>query len=134
MKKILFALVLLTLMFGASAQTATTLSLAAGDTLTDAGTSAKTIKITGGYSGVAVQVTLTKLSGTGAGSVVIQGSNDGSKYTTIGSAYTITNTSSQSTMFYVTAPVPVYLKILATGSGTESVVQTVSFVARKYQN
>lgn len=116
------------------AQRATVIPLAVGDTLTDAGTASKVITATAGYSGAAVQVVLTKFSGTGAGTVVIQGSNDGTNYETIGSSFTITNVSSQNHTFYVAAPLPVYLKVLATGSGTESVLLQVKYVLRKYNN
>lgn len=134
MKKILFILIAaLSVSFASHAQFATVMPLATGDTLVDAGTSAKVITSTGGYSGIAVEVLLSKQSGTGAGTVKLMGSNDGSNYTQIGNSYTITDVASQSTMFYVTGPLPVYIKVLATGSGTEHVVQTVKYVQRKYQ-
>ncbi|MDP4151189.1 MAG: hypothetical protein Q8943_17415 [Bacteroidota bacterium] len=107
--------------------------LAAGDTIVNTGTSAKTITCTYGIAGIAVEVLLTKISGTGAGTVQLQGSNDNVNFTNLGSAFTITNVATQSTMFYVTAPVPQYLKVLATGSGTESVVQTVIHRMSRYQ-
>jgi hypothetical protein len=123
MKKLIFLLVAAFGMIATTtqAQTAVLMPLAAGDTIVDAGTVFKTFAATGNYAGVTVQVNLTKVSGTGAGSVVVQGSLDGSKYTTIGSAYTITNTASQAAFFIVTAPLPPYIKVLCTGSGTEVV-------------
>jgi hypothetical protein len=133
MKKIFLIAFLVSLAAFSQAQNGANLPLAAGDTITNTGTSSKVITLTGGYSGAAVQVILTKLSGTGAGTVQLQGCNDGTNYVNLGSAFTITNVTTQSTMFYVTAPVPKYLKVLATGSGTESVVQTVNWVGRKYQ-
>jgi hypothetical protein len=133
MKKLIFLFALVvSLTISANAQRAFTMPLAAGDTIVNTGTSSKVILLTAPYQGIAVQVILTKLSGTGAGTVQLQGCNDGVNYTNIGSAFTITNVTTQSTMFYVTGPVPVYLKVLATGSGTESVVQTVNYVLRKY--
>lgn len=130
-----FGVLLLSLMLLASqtkAQRATVMPLVLGDTIVNTGTASKVITATSGYSGAAIEVLLTKISGTGAGTVAVSGSNDGVNYTAIGSAFTITNVTTQSTMFYVTAPLPVYLKVLATGSGTESVVQTVKYVLRKY--
>lgn len=134
MKKILFLLALVvTVTINATAQKASTLSLAAGDTAVNTGTSTKVLPIlTTGYEGAAIQVILTRNSGTAGGSLVIQGSLDGTNYTTIGSAFTPTNVASQSTMFYVTAPVPVYLRTLLTGTGTMSVTQTVKYVYRKH--
>lgn len=119
------------------AQSAITMSLAAGDTITNTGTATKTLpRITGGYNGAAIQVTLTKLSGTGAGTVALQGSNTGATgtYVAIGSAFTITNVASQTTMFYATSPLPQYLRILSTGSGTESVVQTITYRLPVFQS
>lgn len=115
------------------AQRATTLPLAAGDTITNTGTASKVLPVmTGGFEGVVVQVNLTKLSGTGAGTTGLYGSLDGVTYTQIGSNYTITNTTTQAAYFSVTAPIPVYLKVLSTGSGTESVKQQVMYVARRH--
>jgi hypothetical protein len=134
MKKILsILLVALSVSFASHAQFATVMPLAVGDTIANTGTASKVISATGGYAGAAIQVILTKISGTGAGTVKLMGSNDNSNYTQIGSSFTITDVASQNTVFYVASPLPVYLKVLATGSGTESVVQTVKYVFRKYQ-
>jgi hypothetical protein len=133
MKKILF-LIALVIGFASitNAQRATTIPLTSGDTIVNTGTASKVILATAGYSGAIVQVNLTKISGTGAGTVQMQGSLDGVTYTNVGSAYTITNTASQSAYFNISGPLPVYLKVLSTGSGTESVSQTVMYVLRKY--
>lgn len=133
MKKILAILSFL-MAFAATSygQRATVMPLAAGDTVVNTGTAAKVITATAGYGGAAVQATISLLSGTGAGTVGLYGSNDGTNYVQIGSNYTITNTASQTTMFYVSTPLPVYLKVLATGSGTEQAVITVKYVLRKY--
>jgi hypothetical protein len=133
MKKILFVLIALIGFTAVNAQRATVMPLAVGDTIANTGTASKIITITGGYSGAAIQVVLTKISGTGAGTVKLMGSNDNTNFTQIGSSFTITDVASQNTVFYVSAPLPVYVKVLATGSGTESVLQSVSYVLRKYQ-
>jgi hypothetical protein len=134
MKKLGF---LLALMIGLSAistaQRATVMPLVQGDTIVNAGTASKIITVTAGYSGAIVQVNLTRISGTGAGTVQMQGSLDGVTYTNIGSAFTITNVASQSAYFNISGPLPVFLKVLSTGSGTESVVQTIHYVLRKYE-
>ncbi len=134
MKKYI-AILLLVVGFGltATAQRATTLALAAGDTAVNTGTSTKQLPIlTTGYAGAAIQVTLTRNSGAAGGSLVIQGSNDGTSWGTIGSAFTPTDVASQTAIFQVTAPVPVYLRTLLTGTGTMSVTQTVKYVYRKH--
>lgn len=115
------------------AQRAVTMPLAAGDTAVDAGTSNKVLPLlTKGYAGVAIQLTLTRNSGTGAGTAALQGSNDGTNYTTIGTAYTITNVASQTTMFYVAEPVPVYLRVRISGGTTMNVTQTIKYVLRSH--
>jgi hypothetical protein len=135
MKKILsILLVALSVSFASHAQFATTMPTIAGDTIIDAGTSSRVISATGGYSGASIQVVLTKVSGTGAGTVKLMGSNDNTNFTQIGSSFTITDVASQNTVFYVAAPLPVYLKVLATGTGTEHVAQVIKYVFRKYQS
>lgn len=114
------------------AQRATTISLAAGDTVVNTGTASKVITMTGGYSGIAVTAIATEISGTSGGTIAVYGSPDGTNYDIIGSAYTVTDVATQSKTFYVTAPVPVYLKVLQTGTGTMSSVLTVKYVLRKY--
>jgi hypothetical protein len=134
MKKLLLLLTVISLITATSfGQVSVKLPLAAGDTIVNTGTSSKVLQVTTAPSGVVLHVVLTKISGTGAGTVQLQGANDGVNYVNIGSAYTITNTATQSTLFTVTAPVPQYLKVLATGSGTESVQQVVWYRAPKYQ-
>ena len=134
MKKfILLSLLALVIGITSQAQRVITLPLAAGDTIANTGTATKVLPVfTAGYEGVIVQVNLTKLSGTGAGTTALYGSLDGVNYTQIGSNYTITNTTTQAAYFSVTAPIPVYLKVLSTGSGTESVKQTILYVPRRH--
>lgn len=132
MKKVLFLMVLISAMFTieSKAQNVTLIALAAGDTVVNAGTASKVINATAGYQGIVIQAKATEISGTSAGTIKIQGSLDGSNYSDIGSAYTVTDVASQSTMFYVTGPLPRYIKVLQTGSGTMSSVLTVRYVFR----
>ncbi len=133
MKKFLFlVLVSMSLLIASQAQTATTLSLAVGDTVVNTGTANKVIKLTGGYSGIAVTAIATEVSGTSGGTIAVYGSPDGTNYDIIGSAYTVTDVAAQSKTFYITAPVPVYVKVLQTGTGTMSSILTVKYVLRKY--
>src|SRR5690242_14389872 len=114
-KYIILSLLVLVIGITTQAQRAVTLPLAAGDTIVNTGTASKVFTLTAGYDGVIVQVNLTKISGTGAGTTSLYGSLDGVNYTKLGSDYTITNTATQAAWFSVTAPVPVYLKVLSTG-------------------
>lgn len=135
MKKLLILLVaVIGFMIQSHAQSAVLIPLAAGDTVTNSGTASKVIRLTAGYAGIAIQAKATEISGTSAGTIKVQGSLDGTNFTDIGSAYTVTDVASQSTMFYVSAPVPVYVRVLQTGSGTMSSVLTVRYVLRKYSN
>jgi len=116
----------------AKAQQATTIPLAVGDTVANSGTANKVIKLTAGYAGIAVTAIATELSGTSGGTIAVYGSPDGTNYDIIGSAYTVTDVALQSKTFYITAPVPVYVKVLQTGTGTMSSKLTVKYVLRKY--
>lgn len=134
MKKILFlALLVMGYALSTSAQSATTMSLTAGDTVVNSGTADKVIKLTGGYAGIAITAIATEISGTSAGTIQLWSSPDGVNYDSLSTAYTVTDVASQSKTFYVTAPVPVYIKVLQTGSGTMSSKLTVKYVIRKYQ-
>lgn len=134
MKKILSLLLVIGFAItAANAQRATTLPLAAGDTAVNTGTSTKQLPIiTAGYAGAAIQVVLTRNSGAAGGSLVIQGSNDGSNWYTISSSVTPANSATQSFVFQIAEPLPVYLRSLLTGTGTMSVTQTVKYVYRKH--
>lgn len=133
MKKLLFLSFLICLALVGFSQASVKLPLAAGDTITNTGTSSKTLIVTSGPSGVFFQDVLTKLSGTGAGTIQLQVSLDGITFTNSGTAYTITNTFPQAATFSIVAPVPQYLRLLATGTGSESVVQTLWYRAPKFQ-
>lgn len=125
--------VIFTFAIASQAQSSIKFPRIAGDTIANTGTLVKVINTTSGYAGEAIQVSLSLLSGTGAGTVGVYGSLDGVSYAQIGSNYTITNTASQSCNFYITAPLPQYTKVLITGAGTESLLPTVFYRITKYQ-
>lgn len=128
----LFALVI-GLVFQSQAQRATTMPLAAGDTVTNSDTAAKIISpITGSYSGIVIQAKATEISGTSAGTIKVQGSLDGVNYDTLTAAKTVLDVASQTHSFYIAAPLPVYLKVLQTGSGTMSSVLSVKYVLKRF--
>jgi hypothetical protein len=128
----LLVAVVIGLALQSNAQSATAMPLTAGDTVVNTGTSSKVIRMTAGYAGIAIQAKATEISGTSAGTIKVQGSLDGTNYNDIGNAYTVTDVASQTTMFYITAPVPTYVRVLQTGSGTMSSVLSVRYVLRKY--
>lgn len=135
MKNFLLIGLFVILSMAVQAQRAILLPLVVGDTIVNTGTVTKTLPpLTAGYAGVMIQSNLTKISGTGAGTAQLQVSLDGVNYTNSGSAYTITNVATQSPQFTITAPVPVYARILFTGSGTESVQTVTYYVVRRYSS
>jgi hypothetical protein len=107
-------------------------TLAAGDTVVDAGTAAKTFNISGDFKGIVVNPIFTKISGTVAGTIKLQGSLDGSTYTDVASqTFTATNIATGQTLWYVTAPLARYYKITWTGTGTMSAVLSYKYRVNK---
>lgn len=133
MKKLifLFALVIGFATF-THAQTATLMPLIAGDTVVDAGTVNKQFSSTAGYSAVGVQIVITKISGTVAGTTKLQGSLDGSNWEDIGSAFTHTNVASQAKLFTVSGAPYVYIRTTSVGTGTMAAQVRVRYVQKKY--
>lgn len=100
-----------------------TLTLAAGDTVVNTATVAKTFNISGDYKGIVVNPVFTKISGTVAGTIKLQGSLDGTTYTDVASqTFTATDIATGQTLWYVAAPLARYYKITWTGTGTMSAV------------
>jgi hypothetical protein len=141
---LLFVALLGCLSFSANAQfgRAASFPLVAGDTLTNTDTVAKVITATAGYSASGIQVNLTKLSGTVAGKAYLYQSLDGINYVVTDSAsYTTLSTTTPSiqspsvtaTAMFSKNPVPsVYYEVVATSSGTVSMVCRVLYTLRKY--
>jgi hypothetical protein len=102
------------------------------DTVTNTGSKYMTLPlstpVTGPKQTVTISAVATLISGTGAGTVILQGSIDGVNYSTIAASqlqgaqtatFTLTNVSSQVYHWVVLgAPFP-YYRINLTGSGTE---------------
>jgi hypothetical protein len=139
MKKFTFALFATILFFATSvqvqAQFASKLPLAAGDTVNNTGVATKTIGISGGYSGISIQANVQKLSGTVGGTIGIYASNDGTNYVQIVSDVTVTNTTgTKGYYFTVSTPLPRYVRVIHTGTGTMSSVLSVWYRVPFYQS
>ena len=133
MKKLLFALLVLGATF-ANAQAPTgpaitnlgnmlsTPTHATTDTITNTTVKAQYAIVKGVNQHVTVQCTLTKISGTVAGTVKLQGSIDGVVYNDVPGAgtFTLTDVASQNCAFYSIPSIYQYYKILVTPSGTQS--------------
>jgi hypothetical protein len=140
MKKIFFLLLasgLLMASHGAHAQ-AGKFSLAnpngfALDTLTNTTPKAASLQVNGYMKTVAVQVTVTKISGVVAGTAVLQGSLDGVSYSNVAgaTAFTLTDVASQTASWQLVDPGYLYYRVLFTGSGTMSASFSGIILARK---
>lgn len=149
MKKVKILLVCICLAFTASAQNAiqnlysvTTPSLnPLVDTVTNTGvkTMTATIPVNGPRQTVTVSCLLKLISGTGAGTVTLQGSIDGITYTTIvatqlqgaqTASYTITNTATQAYQWVVLNNPYGWYRTTTTGSGTEVISTQGKFISR----
>jgi hypothetical protein len=97
-----------------------------GDTITNTGTDYVSLTLNGWYQTVSIQVRCTKLSGTIAGTVTLQGSNDGTNFVTVNTAYTqgvsstltCTNQTTNTKVFVVIGAPYKYYRLSWTGSGT----------------
>jgi len=128
MKKFLLAaLVMIVATSFVNAQFTIVMPLAAGDTAVDTGTASKIIRNTDGTNGIVIHAILTKISGTVGGTLGVYGSGDGTNYDLIGSSVTPTNVASQQKTFVITGPLPEYLKVMETGTGTMSAKLTVKY-------
>jgi len=134
MKKLLIALSMVVGMVSTTmAQQATLMPLVAGDTVVNTATVNKQFTSTAGYSATGVQIVITKISGTVAGTTKLQGSLNGSNWEDIGSAFTHTDVATQAKLFTITGGVPyTYLRTTSTGSGTMSARVRVYYVQKKH--
>ena len=102
------------------------------DTVTNTGTAYLSLKLTGYYT-VSIQVNVTKISGTLGGTIVLQGSLDGTNYVTIpsSSSLTVTNVASQGYLWTYSNSPYLYYRVLATGTGTMSGIISAKIMYRK---
>lgn len=144
MKKLLLLIAVL-FSIGAQAQYgARSYTYSAKDTLTDAGTvyaylapqgliTSTGAGIEGGYTSLGIKLTLTRLSGTAAGSATLQVSNDFVNWSTHPSAsvFTLTNVAAQTAIWAIGDIDFKYYRIIVTGSGTQSLKLSDKWSVRK---
>lgn len=137
MKKFLFFIMVVALSFVATsnvqAQTGSKMTVAVADTLTNADTTSKVLQVTGGFSSLAIQPIVKRLSGTAAGTVVLYGSIDGVNYVSTGDTLSLTNQVTNTAIWNIGVPAYSYYKVVAISSGTVSEVLNVWYILRKYQ-
>jgi len=94
------------------------------DTATNSGTTYLQITLNNYYEKVSFQPVVTKVSGTAAGTVTLQGSIDGTNYVTVSSDYSsaqtmsVTNVTTSTALLTVTSSPYRYYRLSYTGSGT----------------
>jgi hypothetical protein len=126
MKKILIISFLALLTMYTHAQTDARTMLASNglaiDTVSNTGTETWTLKTPGYAKTVAVQFVATKISGTVAGSVTLQGSLNGTNWATVPSqsAFTATDVASQTAVWKFDDSGFLYYRLSWTGAGTMS--------------
>lgn len=96
------------------------------DTIVNTATGYVGLTVNNYYKEVSIQTVITKISGTVAGTVTLQGSNDGTNYVTVSTSYsdaqthTATNVATSSKLFTITGSPYKYYRLSYTGSGTMS--------------
>lgn len=95
--------------------------LATSDTITNTATGYVEVNITKSYETVSIQAVCTKISGTVAGNVLLQASNDGTNFVSVGlDTLATTDVATQSHTFIVHGSPYKYYRLSWTGSGTMS--------------
>lgn len=106
------------------------------DTVTNTATNSVTLQVQNWYETLSIQPIVTKLSGTAAGTVTLQGSNDGTNFVTVNTKYlstldpyftsgaaatlTVTNVTTTTGIFVILGSPYQYYRLSYTGSGTMS--------------
>ncbi len=146
MKKLLFALVLMfgigsiaqvtgpKITYAAVGNLLSAPTHVATDTITDSIVKYQYAIVNGSNVHFTIQSTLTKISGTVAGTVKPQGSVDGVNYVDIAgiTAFTLTNVTSQTCAFPIIASPFQYYRVVVTPSGTQSTKIASLGLVRKY--
>lgn len=102
------------------------------DTITNAVTKYQYGIVNGANVHVTVQSTFTKISGTAAATVKLQGSVLGIDWNDIGSSYTVTDVASQTASFIVTPSTYQYYRLSIVPTGTQSVKVESPVLVRQY--
>lgn len=134
MKKILFILFSFAILFSLNTFAQTTQMTGVyvtGDTVINTATKACSLKITHSYRQVTIHGLVTKVSGTVAGTLTLQGTVDGNTWLTVDTAslqtegpstFTTTNVASQSKVWIVNQSPYLWFRLSYTGSGTMAAI------------
>lgn len=130
MKKFLSVLLIAALAFIApQANAQSSVLVSSTDTLTNADTVYISLPTaTGGYYAVGIQAVVTRVSGTAAGTAIIQGSLDGTNYVDIGTdTLTFSNAVTNTKVWAITPSVYQYHRVKFISSGTVVAVPKVRY-------
>ena len=122
MKKLLFLLVAMIAMITVDAQKAV-FTMTGSDTIVNTASVSVSQTYSSEYGNVAFQAVVTKVSGTVAGTVLLQGSLDGTNYVDISTdTLSLTDVATQSKLWSVDANPYKYYRLKGTGSGTMAAI------------
>lgn len=112
-----------------SAQAQSSVLISSTDTLSNTDTAYISLPTaTGGYYAVGIQAVVSKVSGTVAGTAIIQGSLDGVNYVDIGTdTLTFTNVTTNTKVWAITPSVYQYHRVKFISSGTVVAVPKVRY-------
>ena len=112
-----------------SAQAQSSVLIVSTDTLSNTDTAYISLpQATGGYYAVGIQAVVSKVSGTVAGTAIIQGSLDGTNYVDIGTdTLTFTNVTTNTKVWAITPSVYQYHRVKFISSGTVVAVPKVRY-------
>lgn len=130
MKKLMAVLLIAVFAFIApSAQAQSSVLIVSTDTLSNTDTAYISLpQATGGYYAVGIQAVVSKVSGTVAGTAIIQGSLDGTNYVDIGTdTLTFTNVTTNTKVWAITPSVYQYHRVKFISSGTVVAVPKVRY-------
>lgn len=119
MKKFILIMALAIAGVSANAQ----LIMAGSDTIVDAGVVSVTQTLSISHAVTSFQAVVTKVSGTVAGDVILEASNDGTNYSIISSdTLTLTDVATNSQLWSVTNAPYKFYRLKGTGSGTMAAI------------
>lgn len=142
MKK-LFLLLILSVFSFVSLKAQTYTMTSSGDTVVNTATKACSLKVAHSYKQVTIYALITKISGTVAGTLTLQGTVDGTNWITVDTAalctegastFTATNVASQSKTWIVNNAPYLWFKLSYTGSGTMSASLKGYMLPRKVED
>jgi len=141
MKKYIFLLSFaLLLVCGSFAQSTVFTMVSSGDTVVNTANKVCSLKVAKTYRSTTIQVVITKVSGTVAGTVTMQGSLDGVTWMTLDTAcmltdgpatFVATNVASQSKAFIIDGSPYFWYRASYTGSGTMAAIISAFVLPRE---